>query len=677
MTMNDKNFRHSFGRQWLRSLLVIFFLFFSQAHTYAQDKLLTELGKTDNVELETLLTQAQLDFVSGHSIDARNKLLRSTQLAPTDFRPQLLLGLYYLSEVGHFPLAEKYLVQAHTLFAASWGSELDGSIKAEAQQTNSRILGLLVEAKINLDQYEQALDILDRFNQTYTADWFPSTKSWVLMKLKRIDEAIFSAQLGLTTSTDLGRTLNMLGILFSLKGNTTLALQSFVEAIKFEQLLGGEGQLATPLNNLGEVYREQFSDRLAEAAWQVSLQYSSGCEHILTSLNAAILQIDELRLNQAARTLKDFESCYSRFPQRIDSEHKALLALGYGKVALRRGQTEEAIGFFQQALSRQQWFGKIGTDKNDVRLAALVGLGQAYLGQSRQVNKLLTQSLTEQAKNVLASQYLKIKGRWMMRQAQILALRQLDNFEDLHLRHTDSMLEYPTLGNVLETLPISDTQQRLDRLIAHDPRPEARSYYQLYQAANFRWHGRNKESLEILEPLALSFRPFDRLALAETIVYQLNLQSQNQTPTQLSNSWSTNARRRIELLFAISPAHFAYYDLALPVRVSFEGSLAKETTTRITTLLAKANFLLVPPDTEVSFQLTTRLASSTSGHEQVNLALLHIPSNKVIAEEQIVVADINESMVSLINKFVAKVFCHHDDPEAEPLPRLTVLDESK
>src|SRR5690606_2603565 len=87
--------------------------------------------------------------------------------------------------------------------------------------------------------------------------------------------------------------------------------------------------------------------------------------------------IDELRLFAAERALADFEACFAERSIRTDTEHRSLIALSRGRIMLRKGEIDAAVEQMTIALERQQWFGKIGTDINDMRLAAHVSLAQA------------------------------------------------------------------------------------------------------------------------------------------------------------------------------------------------------------------------------------------------------------------------------------------------------------
>ena len=211
---------------------------------------------------------------------------------------------------------------------------------------------MLSEAELNLDKYEDSLNTLERFEKNYWMNWLPGSKAWVLMKMGRIKEAIKVSKKGLIEGAEPRRTWNILGILLSMQGQREQSLKAFRQAIISEMM--SSRQAATPLNNSGEVYRELFRDAEAELAWIKALEMSDGCEHVLPSLNLAHSYIEQLRLFQAERTLNDFEACFKKSADREDSEHRTLLALAKGKIALRKNNIELADQLFQTAMADQQ-----------------------------------------------------------------------------------------------------------------------------------------------------------------------------------------------------------------------------------------------------------------------------------------------------------------------------------
>ena len=626
--------------------------------------------------LETLLSEAQDLFARDQPIDARSKLLKALQIAPNDYRPHMLLGTYYLSSVAHFRLAHRYLTKAEELFEKQFGTDRDGTLDPTGWRHNAHLLYLLAETRLNLDNYEGSLATLDRFEKRYWDTWYPGTRAWVLMKLKRLDDAIQVAQSGLLRGADPARTYNILGILLSLKGNRTLSLEAFRRAIQSELALGGMGQAATPLNNSGEVYRELFSDDLAEAAWLKAISLPDGCEHILPSLNLAILYADELRLFQAERVLDNFERCFAENSIRSDTEHRSLLALLRGRISLRIGESEKAISYLTEALEREQWFGKIGTNENDLRFAATLGLAEALDAHASVLHDRARSNIIDSVRDDVLSRWLQLRAWWLRRRARQIALEELEDFEDLFVRHTDTMLEYPSLGNMIAGFPTESFVSRLQRVKKEDQRFIAHAYYDTYLATNYRAQGKREDATRLLQQTRLKFREIDRMikAVADGHLIELLEQKDKSFLSSLSSEEQKNLKELKEQLYLLLPSHFRYSDLALPVQVQLAESERREFLSEIREELLKHRFREVGPSAK--FLLAIRdIPSSTPGEYSVNISLRQVETRSApLAQVTIELKDSSEDIAEIVNAFVDDAFRHKIDPKAAPVPKLELLE---
>ncbi len=625
--------------------------------------------------LEEVLDEANMLFRTDRPLDARTKLLKALEIAPSDYRPHMLLGAYYLSEVGHFRLALRYLRQAEELFEKKYGSERLGNLDTSVWQEHARLLYLMSEARLNLDNYEGALKTLDRFGALYRDSWYPGTRAWVLMKLKRVDEAIQVARSGLILGAEPGRTYNILGILLSMKGHRELSLEAFGRAINSELLLGTLGQAATPLNNSGEVYREIFQDDLAEASWLKALQLRDGCDHILPSLNLAILYTDELRLFQAQRTLDDFKACFAQNALRSDTEHRGLLALAEGRLLLRQGDAEKALPLLQQALEREQWFGKIGTNENDLRFAATITMAQTLRAIYSEQKDLISENVSARLMNAVQSPLLPLRAWWYERRAREIALDELENFEDLFIRNTDTMVEYPTLGDVTKGFPVNSFKTRISKMLSTDTREGARPFYKLYLAENLLAHGKTKEGVLKLEESLRELRPIDRLARAQTLAL---LESTQKTNT----GWFSGKNQNEELrsiarrkeLFSLLPSHFRYYDLLLPVTVVKRSSQTadNELLQTISSELLERRFV-EESALLTDYRLEVALNPIAGKEGRLKLGLMLYQENSLISQATGEVSLDGEERSKVMNEFIAVTFRHKADPEPEPVPELKMF----
>ncbi len=659
-----------------RILLLIIFISMSAIPAAAElDRENSEVAtNNEEADLETLLLEAQTFFLQKRPIDARAKLQKALRVAPKDYRPHMMLGTYYLAEVGHFRLANKYLLHAEKLFLKTYdlSKKEPGSYHPKWQE-HSRILYLLAESRLNLDNYQGALDTLEEYESSYWDSWFPGTKSWVLWKLGRTEEAIRVAQEGLLRGANPGKTYNILGILFSSVDNRALALQSYANAIRSEKMLGSLGMISTPLNNSGEVYRESFKDSHAEASWIKALSFPDGCEHVLPSLNLAILYIDELRLLQAERVLADFEACYAANAVREDTEHKGLLSLARGRIALRKGEVNKAVEILERTAASTQWFGRIGTNENDFRFANTIALGIAYLAKAESLEDRQSSGVKDYLHSVYEQKLLRLKSWWLMRRAREIALDELNDFEDLWIRHTDAMLEYPTLGEMLAGYPERTAKARLLRMVKDDNRDDARNWYKLYLGENLLEKGELKEAEDILSEAHSKLRNRDRLARAQAIT-KLLLVKQERNSSWFSGSNEKDLAQMEALkeeLFELLPSQFRYYDLALPVTVkiqaqnkSFESELEN-----LAEDLTEARFLNQGEGQR--FQLL--VSQGDDKGKVVSLQLYDSRKSQAVASISRRI-DLEAGDSTLFEDFYSAVFRHRSDPAGETLPKLTILE---
>lgn len=638
----------------------------------------------DQKTADELLLDAEQLFAAGHPIDARSKLLKAVKKAPNDYRPYMGLSEYFLAQVGHFSLAYRYAHQAEDLFEKQYGSDRDGTLQTDAWRQHAHLLYVLSEAALNFDRYEESLEVLDRFGRVYWDGWYPGTKAWVLMKLKRIDDGIREAQAGLLRGANPGRTYNILGILLSVKGSRELSLEAFARAITSELTDGGEAQPATPLNNAGEVYRELFQDNYAEAAWKAALQFPDGCDHILPSLNLATLYIDELRLFQAERVLSDFEACYAEHSFRTDSEHRSLLALSRGRIALRKGNVDEALKQLSDASDRQQWFGKIGTNENDVRFSASISLAQALAAKAAALEDTKRATVRESLQDAVAEYWYRVRAWWQNRRAQDIAIDELSDFEDLFIRNTDAMLEYPTMGSMIAGYPEDAADRRLNRMIESDHRGNADSYYQLYLGTNQAAHGDNEQALSTLEKAEKDVRPIDRLLKAEILARKIRAKD-DATPFwhTLTKEEQLERGRSIEKLYELLPSHVRFYDMSLPALVTFQGT-QKEVMRKLEKILFSRRFHEVPAalQSDVRYLIllrgdnsSTDTASGTDARSMnlsIELKDQQTKSSVVVQQATVNVAD-KGKLEAFVNDFIQKAFSHQSDPPSEPTPNLPIM----
>lgn len=578
----------------------------------------------DQKTASELIDDAIILLQGERPLDARTKLLKALQKDPKAFQAHVLLASYYLVHVGHFRLALKYIKQAENLFIEIHGKPPYTTFPLRNE--HARMLYLRAQIRLDLDNYQGALDTLDEFtDHGYYGTWYPGSRAWVLMKLGQLDEAIRVARLGVLADSERGRTLNMLGILLSMHGEREASLRVFQDAIEYEMALGPVGQPATPLNNSGEVYRELFSDDKAEASWVKATSLRDGCEHVLPSLNLALLYLEQINLAAASRTIDNFESCIAQFPLRNGEEHRALVHLIRGRIDLHAGDIESAIKHLEQALQKRQWFGKIGTSQEDMAAAVHFSMAQALVRRINHRDSKLYPTWRGwiQARKDSMVDYL--RARWMFRRARQILAEDLKDLEDLSIRNTDSLLEYPTLGELLRTFPKPAIKRRIEKMVEKDKRKPAQPFYKLYTHEVNRV--RPGSRLSDYEDQIAELRPrYDDLLRVHSLMNVLD-----NTPTN-SRKYALIA----EQVFRLNRASLRNYGQRLPVNFEINDAkliaLLDKTTFYLTSLEGAAYKIRgeVLSDGQIALEFTPKEGSR--GAVRVNGVDLEETVNKFVDE---------------------------------------------
>lgn len=518
---------------------------------------LTGSQDDSNKSADDLLREGTLLLETEHLLDARTKLLKALKKAPDDYRIHLMLSSYYLVHVGHYRLAMKYIKRAEELFEKKLGPPPYS--QRDLQYQHGNILYYLSQIRLNLDNYQGALEALDRYSALgYYSEWYPGSRAWILMKLGKIKEAIGVARLGLLSGAEPGRTLNMLGILLSMNDQPQESIDVFKKAIAAEFSMGSSGQPATPLNNVGEVYRELFQEDTAESSFLRATSLKDGCEHVLPALNLTLLYIEQMRYEAAISTLDGFARCVAQFPLRNNEEHAALVSLARGRIDLHTGNIDRAIRRLESALEGTQWFGKIGTNQNDLIVGATISLAQALDRKNNILRSHRPLSWSEWLsikKDISANS---VRSWWLLRRARQMLVSELHDIEDLIIRNTDSLLEYPTFGEVLAGLSQGSLERRLRHQREHDKRPGAATYYDAFEAeARLGWFS-SREANTLLDSVAQRARPkTDDLLKTHVLLRRM-----------LSLDTASDAYRDLAYrIFYTAPAELRNYGFKLPVAI--------------------------------------------------------------------------------------------------------------
>ena len=153
-----------------------------------------------------------------------------------------------------------------------------------------------------------------------------------------------------------------------------------------------------------------------------------------------------------------------------------------GRIAFYRGDTAKAIEHFNAAEQRQQWFGKIGTDVEDLQAGLYQNYAAAVAAESYKRRNRAAQSWREKLQLTLTQLPARLQSWWYLRKAKLVLTEDLDDFSDAFLRSTDSLLDYPNLGVIFASLPGQLARKHAQQLITSDKRQSAILYYRAFTA---------------------------------------------------------------------------------------------------------------------------------------------------------------------------------------------------
>ncbi|MEM4379375.1 MAG: tetratricopeptide repeat protein [Thermoplasmatales archaeon] len=488
------------------------------------------------------VAKAREELKQGLFIDARDRLVNYLKENPNSLEALVLLMEYYSVYASDPDEVLKYVQVAED--ALPRANFLERVIFSES------ITYYKYNALSQKNKYKEAYETLKSLeNRGYLPTWYYSSLSWILFKLGRMEEALKAAKDGLKLQADHLSSLNMVGILYGVIGKWDESIKAFNRAIEIGKLIGES--VSAPINNLGEVYEELFNETKAIQLYEEAMRSESDCSALLSYVNLGLLYLDFLDTRSAARVIREYRRCVARFPFRSPKAFRSLLNLVDARIKYLEGDFKEARRLARWILDYDQQLGLVGTDQNDLKVAALQTLILANQALYRAENLKAT-TFTEKLLSQINSVRLKLENWLYGRELHHLLVFKLNRFEDLRIRNTDAFLFYPFLGFELAKWPKKRTLEMIESQSAKDSRPRAVLYYDLYKASIS-----PRENIQRLKENSLKLRAYYDEALAVGI-YSLILQHENNVIDRIRFS---------NLLFDKWPQAFVVFDLKLPVKV--------------------------------------------------------------------------------------------------------------
>jgi len=154
---------------------------------------------------------------------------------------------------------------------------------------------------------------------------------------------------------------------------------------------------------------------------------------------------------------------------------------------------------------------------------------------------------------------------WLLRRAQQILTEDLKGIEDIFIRNTDSVLDYPTFGIALEGMPTALLEKRIAVEQQRDLRSAAIPYYRMYLAQSLINKGRSSEARELLQKvIADSREKFDAALKREAMLAEaILLSSDSERYAKLSEGIFFDSRAALRNAGLTLPVNYHIADSSI------------------------------------------------------------------------------------------------------------------
>jgi hypothetical protein len=148
------------------------------------------------------------------------------------------------------------------------------------------------------------------------------------------------------------------------------------------------------------------------------------------------------------------------------------------------------------------------------------------------------------------------RAAWLFRRARQVLTENLKGIEDIFVRNTDSVLDYPRFGIALEGIPLSLIEKRITMERERDPRSRAIPYYRMYHADVLIGHGKRKRAIPLIDQVLRDARtPADNALKLHARLRKL----------ELTKAHSEAYQKLTTRIYAMAPAALRNAGFRLPV----------------------------------------------------------------------------------------------------------------
>lgn len=292
---------------------------------------------------------------------------------PENYAALYLLGMIYHYGEGSIPRAYYCYSKARKVMER----DLKRPETSESRSLYGELLEAQAEAAQQLEHYQEAIELVDRYDQLFPDQKHTARKGWPMLKLGKFDEArklMLELLEDPRQSSARGHVLNNLGNIEFETDNLQKSYQYFAQIV--DEVEGSSGQDPVYWSNAGEAARDLLRYDECERLLLDSTRHFNPYTYSDPWGMLAELYAAESRMPEALEALKKMQAWRISGSAQV-SQNKWAECYGHtGSVLLQMGYDEKALSIIERLVRRQDRNSSISTAASlvEARLVYLYAL---------------------------------------------------------------------------------------------------------------------------------------------------------------------------------------------------------------------------------------------------------------------------------------------------------------
>ena len=267
---------------------------------------------------------------------------------PNSFEAQSILGRVHLYGEGNPGKADYYLRKSHKAIVSTFDAP---STAQGPWDCYGDVLWSLREAAMDLEEYEQAVDWVDEYNEAFPHAATPERYGWPLMKMGRMDEArsrMERAQQEVKDAPEaVNSILNTIGAVEYEVGNFQESLDAYEEIVR--RVESGQGERDPVFySNAAEAARDLLDYPTCEKHLLKATRYLHSYSYSTPWLDLADLYIGQGRQPEAIQALERHSRHLARCKPGVQNQKRATSQAVLGMTLMACGYDVEACDLLKE-----------------------------------------------------------------------------------------------------------------------------------------------------------------------------------------------------------------------------------------------------------------------------------------------------------------------------------------